>query len=311
MANEDRIRQLAIGGLVEDNPLTSGATTLTSGALAAVSGGVGSTQYLAIVLDPDGNDGAPEIVHVTALTGGAGSATIARGKEGTSARQHDAGTPWVHAVTPYDVPKNVDIPWGGDLGYDYEFDGSGSSLPSGWSWVNQGSATYLERFGAGTITSDIAGGSPWNIIVRSISGSSWDAVAKLEAVVRSAANGYAGLIARDSSGTKFAALSCYPGSAPSVFVEKWNSPTSFNANVASLQIPMSSSAGRAAATYLRLRKNNATSYDFMVSPNGLAWFTIVPAVDLSAFLSIDQIGFGIVDDTTYAGAISCEWLRVR
>lgn len=103
MANEQRVRQLAIGGLVEDNPLAIGGTTLTSAALAAISGGITSSQHLAIVLDPDGVDGAPEVVYVTLLTGGAGSATIARAKEGTTARAHVANTPWVHAATPTDV----------------------------------------------------------------------------------------------------------------------------------------------------------------------------------------------------------------
>jgi hypothetical protein len=107
MANELRIRQLAVGGLVEDNPLTAGATLLTSAGLAGVSGGVGTTQHLPIVLDPDGEDGAPEIAWVTSLAAGAGvtgATGLLRGQEGTTARQHVAGTPWVHGVTPYDVP---------------------------------------------------------------------------------------------------------------------------------------------------------------------------------------------------------------
>lgn len=109
MANELRIRQLALGGLVEDNPLTSGATTLTSAALAAVTGGVGSTKHLPIVLDPDGNDGAPEVIYVTALTDGADSATITRAQEGTAAREHVANTPWVHAPTLRDIVRHVSL----------------------------------------------------------------------------------------------------------------------------------------------------------------------------------------------------------
>lgn len=99
MANEKRIRALAVGGLVEDNPLTSGAPTLTSAGLAALPA-IGSTEHAAIVLDPDGDFGAPEIAYVTAHTAAAVSATIARGQEGTTARQHDRDVPWVHAPTP-------------------------------------------------------------------------------------------------------------------------------------------------------------------------------------------------------------------
>lgn len=95
MANELEIRQDGIGGLVEDAPLTSGATTLTSAALAALVA-VGATQFAWVILDPDGIGGAPEHVKVTAHTAGATTATIARGQNGTTARQHDANTRWLH-----------------------------------------------------------------------------------------------------------------------------------------------------------------------------------------------------------------------
>lgn len=106
MANEKRKRQAFIGGLVEDNPLLVGGLTLTSASLAAIAGGVGSTEHMAVVIDPDGYAGAPEVAYITALTAGAGSATIARGQEGTSARQHERDTPWLHGATPRDFVKS-------------------------------------------------------------------------------------------------------------------------------------------------------------------------------------------------------------
>jgi hypothetical protein len=105
MANEKRKRQIAIGGLVEDNPLTNSATTLTSAGLAAITGGIGSTEHMAIVLDPDGLEGAPEIAYLTAVTNGAISGTVARGQEGTTAREHLRDTPWVHATTLRDIER--------------------------------------------------------------------------------------------------------------------------------------------------------------------------------------------------------------
>lgn len=101
MANEKRLRSLAIGGWIEDNPLTNVATTLTSAALAALPA-VGSTEHAVIVLDPDGKFGAPEIAYVTAHTAAAVSATLVRGQEGTTARQHDRDVPWIHGSTPLD-----------------------------------------------------------------------------------------------------------------------------------------------------------------------------------------------------------------
>jgi hypothetical protein len=105
MANEKRKRQIAVGGLIEDNPLTSGATTLTSAGLSAVIGGVASTEHLAVVLDPDGTYGAPEIAYVTTLTDGGTSGTVARGQEGTTAREHLRDVPWIHAATLRDYLK--------------------------------------------------------------------------------------------------------------------------------------------------------------------------------------------------------------
>jgi hypothetical protein len=103
VANEIRIRQNFIGGLVEDNPLTSGATTLTSAALAALVA-IGSTEHAVIVLDPDGMSGEPEEVWVTAHTAGATTATIARAKgyPASTARAHDRDTPWVHTAVNTD-----------------------------------------------------------------------------------------------------------------------------------------------------------------------------------------------------------------
>lgn len=103
MANEFRVRSNWQGGLIEDNPLSSSATTLTSAGLAAVPA-IGSTQHLAIVLDPDGINGAPEIIWVTAHTAGATTATIVRGKESSTARAHDRDISWVHTATGADYP---------------------------------------------------------------------------------------------------------------------------------------------------------------------------------------------------------------
>lgn len=101
MANEKRLRALAVGGLVEDNPLTAAGTALASAGLAAMPA-VGTTEHAAITFDPDGVFGAPEIAWITAHTAAATSATIARGKEGTTARQHDRDVPWIHGPTPRD-----------------------------------------------------------------------------------------------------------------------------------------------------------------------------------------------------------------
>ena len=101
MANELRTRTNFVGGLVEDNPLTNVATTLTSAGLAALPV-IDTTNHAAIILDPDGIHGAPEIVWVTAHSASSTTATILRAQESTSARQHLRDTYWVHTATVRD-----------------------------------------------------------------------------------------------------------------------------------------------------------------------------------------------------------------
>lgn len=106
MANELRVRTNFVGGLIEDNPLASGATTLTSAGLASLPA-VTSTSHMAIILDPDGRAGNPEIAYVTAHTALATTATITRAQEGTTGRAHDRDTPWIHGPTVADFPVPV------------------------------------------------------------------------------------------------------------------------------------------------------------------------------------------------------------
>src|SRR6266567_36787 len=87
-------------------PLTIGATTW-SGAEVANLPVVTAPDILAVTIAPLGLPSnvatAPEIIHVTAHTSAATSATISRGEEGTAARAHATNEPWVHAVTAADV----------------------------------------------------------------------------------------------------------------------------------------------------------------------------------------------------------------
>jgi len=101
VANDIRVRQGFLGGTITDNPLTSGATTFNSAALASLVA-IGTTEHAAITLDPDGVGGAPEVVIVTAHTASATSATVLRGQEGTTARAHSLSTAWVHSPTVRD-----------------------------------------------------------------------------------------------------------------------------------------------------------------------------------------------------------------
>ena len=102
MANETRVRYNSLSGTITNNPLLIGGTTLTSAELASFPA-VATAEYAAIILDPQGLAGAPEIVWLTAHTAASTSGTILRGQEGTTARQHNVNTRWSHGPTALDL----------------------------------------------------------------------------------------------------------------------------------------------------------------------------------------------------------------
>lgn len=81
--------------------LFSGGTTLESDDLDELMV-VESPDIAVIILDPEAENGNPEIVHVIAHEEDATSATVLRGRENTTARQHPSGTEWVHGPTALD-----------------------------------------------------------------------------------------------------------------------------------------------------------------------------------------------------------------
>ena len=81
--------------------LTAGGNTMSSVNLADLDT-VTINQHAIITLDPGRQVGDPEIVMVTAHTPASTTATIQRGMYGTVAREHPAGTVWVHAAVAED-----------------------------------------------------------------------------------------------------------------------------------------------------------------------------------------------------------------
>lgn len=95
------IRTPFVSGTTLNNPLAIGDTSLSSlglGGLAAIV----SPDIAKIVLDPAGAAGNPEVVYVTAHTAAATTATISRAAEGSTARAHLVGTPWIVGPTSLD-----------------------------------------------------------------------------------------------------------------------------------------------------------------------------------------------------------------
>lgn len=100
-----RSKTAFLSGTITDNPLTDVATTINSAALASLPAIV-APKIAVLILDPTGSAGAPEVVHVTAHTGSATSATVTRGAEGSTNRQHASGIAWVQGPTIIDIEED-------------------------------------------------------------------------------------------------------------------------------------------------------------------------------------------------------------
>lgn len=100
MANEKRIRAAFESGTLGDTLLIAG-TTITFAAAPGFNT-LGADEHIALVLDPLGANGAPEIVYITAYTATESTATIVREREGTTAREHPNGSAWAHGPTVRD-----------------------------------------------------------------------------------------------------------------------------------------------------------------------------------------------------------------
>jgi microcystin-dependent protein len=79
-------------------------TTLESAGLAALQV-LSSPDFVKVVLDPEATGGEPEIVYVTAHSASSESATIVRGREGTTGRAHDDQVEWRLVLTSADAER--------------------------------------------------------------------------------------------------------------------------------------------------------------------------------------------------------------
>lgn len=107
----ERIRAGFRFGEISDNPLSDVATSINSpefAQLPAVSG----DNYLVMVLDPNGDNGTPEVVYVTLHVISDTEVFVVRGQTqegGGAARVHPVGTQWFHGPTRRDYVAISDV----------------------------------------------------------------------------------------------------------------------------------------------------------------------------------------------------------
>lgn len=208
---------------------------------------------------------------------------------------------------PVDDPAE----WGADLGYDQEWN-AGAAVPTGWAWVNQGTATATRTKGRLLIAEPtLASGNQLRLIERALpSPSVWEAVVKMRGRVWPPASTYGHFIClRDSVSGKIVAFGLNGGGASTWTVGRWNWTNASTLSAAALN-----TVSDAVLTwpFWKVRRNSATSWDFEVSQDGVVWNTVEAAHNVQTFLGTapTHIGLGLWRNNVLTSA-AFDWFRVR
>lgn len=142
MANEIRTRANFKSGTIVGT-ISAGATTFVSDKLTGLAA-ISATEHAVLVLNPTGT--SPEIVYVSAHTASSSTATIIRGREGSTATEQGNGATWIHVPTASDYVRTVadtaSLPSTGGLPYEgqivYQLDVNSIKVYSDSAWCEIG-----------------------------------------------------------------------------------------------------------------------------------------------------------------------------
>ena len=195
---------------------------------------------------------------------------------------------------------------GGD---DYVFSADGvSTLPAGWSWDAQGSGTYWEQNGAGTFISRNA--FSFISAIYTTLPASFTSKVTMKISGNSGGNGLNegfGMILRESSSGKIAHFGLRATGATNL--------TFFSTSSGSVGTDLAGGAwagGPVTDIYMQIRKNSASSWDFLWGDRFNSLYTSFYSVDVpGATLGFtpDQVGFGFLALYTGAKFASLQWIK--
>lgn len=283
-----------------------------------------------ITLTVADDSGSEEVDITIAASGGSGGTTVAEGSYWVASTSYAVGAVVTYGGTRFlcltahtsgatfdptnwTPLSNMDIDnvflWGTADAKDIEFDANNSaSLPTGWGWVNQGSATYLERFSVGSM--GYPTGQNTNsvrILSRSVpTASAYTMVAKMTLMSQpNGGNVYQGLILRDSATGKFAMFAI--GTA-GITLTYWTNATTFSSTPNSDGVVLADIGG---PIYLRIKKNSSTSYDFATSYDGVTWRDMATGINITTHMTPDEYGFGQTTTGQKVMIVGMDWVRIR
>jgi hypothetical protein len=89
------------------------------------------------------------------------------------------------------------------------------------------------------------------------------------------------------------------------YIDTWNSPSSHASNFQQVKSGFTS-----VPFYMLIVKNSPTSWDCFFS-NGFQWVRFATAINVGAFMTPDQVGFGGRFGNNADCSIAIEWIRCR
>jgi hypothetical protein len=217
----------------------------------------------------------------------------------------------VCSATAQFIGQNRNTPNAGALlwnGFDRGTRGSPeTTLPTGWSWHNQGTATYTEHSGSGTLVSP-AGSNTAHIVAAIPSASTFKA--RCELVVSAKAATFVRsqmLVSRTTNSTAV------------VLDTVWESAVSgvdkYITNFVTFSAAQGTTLGMygGTPTFIEIEKLSATSWTFRVSMDGKVYVPVLSAYDVTAHLggAPDEIGWGFSCSNGVVAGCSCHWFEVR
>lgn len=217
---------------------------------------------------------------IAGLTAGAG-ATISTSAFASPPSSPSSGDLWLPTDSFYAnrYSGSAWVPWGPI------FPLTDPALAAPTTWVNQGTATVSSSLGPIVLTND--GGVSIALRAKTAPATPYTITIICNATT-TAAFGQVQFGFRESSSGKLTGIGVMPSG--NLEIQKWNSPTSFNANYTTFGAAYPSSYAKG-LMFLQIADDGTTRYYRVSGDNGLTWRT-AHSVGRTDFLTADQVYFG-------------------
>lgn len=181
----------------------------------------------------------------------------------------------------------------GASAWSYYYRGNNVTIPpassDGWTWVNQGASTAVDRGIVKIIGSSADTGDQLRGLVRAVT-APYTVVMMVSGFWPPSKAAAFGVWARQSSDGKLKVFYHQGNNANTYTLEKWNSPTSYASGAGTLGgAPGTAQQMLWPIYYLKIADNN-TNFSMAVSPDSETWFTMWDE-DRTTFATCDQAGF--------------------